>query len=446
MTQKKKHVALPTPLIPEKLGRQTRVWIAGAWQVIDAPFGSVKASEAFCTLLLGESRPLPPKGKRTPKYGCHKARGLARVRIDGEDIYLGEHGSQESLDEYRRLALEWLQINQLAPQQRSLQVDELVLRYLEHADRYYVKNGKPTSEPNNIRVAARHLIRLYGSTYVRDFGPKALCSVRESFIASGYVRTSTNRMVGRLKRLFKWGVGQEIVPVNVFQSLQAVTGLRRGRSDAVEAEPVKPAPKKSVKAIKPYVSRQVWAMIQLQLLTGMRPGEVRTMRGRDIQMTGDVWEYRPKTHKTEHHGKSRLIFIGPKAQKVLQEFIKPNQYAYLFSPKEARKEHLAKRKASRKTPMTPSQKARKNKSNPKRQPGEQFTSTSYCRAITVACKKADVPAWSPGQLRHNAATTIRGAADIDTARTVLGHGAMQVTEVYAERDEQTAREIIARIG
>ena len=446
MTQKKKHVALPTPLIPEKLGRQTRVWIAGAWQVIDAPFGSVKASEAFCTLLLGESRPLPPKGKRTPKYGCHKARGLARVRIDGEDIYLGDHGSPESLDEYRRLVLVWLQTNQLAPQQRALQVDELVLRYLEHADRYYVKNGKPTNEPHNIRMAAKNLVRLYGVTFVRDFGPKALCSVRESFIASGYVRTSINRMVGRLKRIFKWGVGEEIVPVNVFHSLQAVAGLRRGRSDAAESEPVKPAPKASVTAIKSHVSRQVWAMVQLQLLTGMRPDEVLTMRGRDIKMAEKVWEYAPESHKTEHHGKKRLVFVGPKAQAVVQEFLKTDLNAYLFSPSDAKAEFHAKRKAARKTPTTPSQRSRKPLANPNRRPGERYTVKSYRRAIVAACKKADVPQWSPGQLRHNAATTIRGAADIDTARTVLGHGAMQVTEVYAERDEQTAREIIARIG
>jgi hypothetical protein len=85
-------------------------------------------------------------------------RQLAHVRFDGEEIYLGEHGTQESLEEYRRLVLDWLRVNQLAPQQRSLAVDELELRYLEHADRYYVKNGEPTNEPHNIRLATQHQI------------------------------------------------------------------------------------------------------------------------------------------------------------------------------------------------------------------------------------------------------------------------------------------------
>ena len=33
-------------------------------------------------------------------------------------------------------------------------------------------------------------------------------------------------------------------------------------------------------------------MIQVQLLTGMRPGEVVLMRGCDLNIANDVWEYR----------------------------------------------------------------------------------------------------------------------------------------------------------
>ena len=49
-------------------------------------------------------------------------------------------------------------------------------------------------------------------------------------------------------------------------------------------------------------------MIQLQRLTGMRPGEVTIMRGCDLVTTNKAWTYRPGTHKTEHHGRERTIY------------------------------------------------------------------------------------------------------------------------------------------
>ena len=39
-------------------------------------------------------------------------------------------------------------------------------------------------------------------------------------------------------------------------------------------------------------------MVQLQILTGARPGEVVITRPVDLDTTGKVWLYRPKTHKT----------------------------------------------------------------------------------------------------------------------------------------------------
>ena len=75
---------------------------------------------------------------------------------------------------------------------------------------------------------------------------------------------------------------------------------------------------------------KLWGMIQLQLLTGMGPGEVRIMCLEDIDRTGDVWEYVPPEHKTEHRGKQRRIYIGPEGQKILLPFLKADQSRYLF--------------------------------------------------------------------------------------------------------------------
>jgi integrase len=173
----------------------------------------------------------------------------------------------------------------------------LLLDYLRHADCYYVKNGKPTIEPGNIRLAIRPLRQIYGHTPARDFGPLGFKAVRKAMIDAGLCRSEINRRVGRIVLAFKWAVSEEIVPPSVHQALQAVNGLRRGRADVRESEPVKPVPDALVDTLRPHVSRQVWAMVELQCLAGMRPGEVVTMRTIDVDTLGRVWVYIPETHK-----------------------------------------------------------------------------------------------------------------------------------------------------
>src|SRR4029077_10445827 len=136
---------------------------------------------------------------------------------------------------------------------------------------------------------------------------------------------------------------------------------RRGRADVRESEPVKPVPDAFVDAIKPHVSRQVWAMVELQRLTGMRPGEVCMMRSCDLDTSGRVWAYTPESHKTEHHGRERRIYLGPKAQEALRPWLRPELTAYLFSPTEAEAERRAVQREDRETRVQPSQRNRRRR-------------------------------------------------------------------------------------
>ena len=153
-----------------------------------------------------------------------------------------------------------------------------------------------------------------------------------------------------------------------------------------------------------------------------------------------------KHHKTQHRGKTRVVFLGPRAQDVIGDFLKTDTQAYLFSPRDVVDELNARRRVNRESPMTPSQSKRSRKTKPKRQAGERYAKDSYRVAIQRGCDKAEIPRWTPHQLRHNAATWIRREADIDTARTVLGHSPLDVTEIYAERDLETARQLAAKIS
>jgi integrase len=237
-----------------------------------------------------------------------------------------------------------------------------------------------------------------------------------------------------------------MIPAPVHQSLKAVEGLKKGRTTARELEPVKPVPEAHVEAVRPFVSRQVWAMIQLQRLTGMRPGEVCRMRSADIDTSCEPWIYRPLSHKTEHHGRKREVPLGPQGRAVLKEWLWADARTFLFSPREAFEERSAERRRNRRTPMTPSQRARRRKEDPKRPPGEVYEPHSYHHAIRNACKKAGVPGWHPHRLRHNAATWLRKEFGVDGARVVLGHSSPVVTEVYAELDREKAMVVMERVG
>jgi integrase len=385
---------------------------------------------------------------RTPSYRLHKPTGQAVVTLAGRDIYLGRHRSVESLAEYDRLLAEWLASGRRLPVSvggSDGTVNELMLAYIRHAEGYYRKDGKPTSEVRNIGLAIRPVRQLYGHTMASRFGPLALKAVRETLIESGICRNEVNKRVRHIVRAFKWAVGEEMIPAAVHQGLQSVVGLRRGRSEARETDPVKPVPEAFVEAVHPHVSRQVWAMVEVQRLSGMRPGEVCLMRACDIDTSGRIWVYTPESHKTEHHGKERRVYLGPQAQAILRPWLRPVITAYLFSPAEASVERKAELRRNRKTPVQPSQRDR-SKLRPERSPGERYDTDSYRRAIARGCNLAGVPGWHPHQLRHNAATRLRKEFGLDTTRAVLGHSSTAVTEIYAELDREKAAEAMARVG
>jgi hypothetical protein len=79
-----------------------------------------------------------------------------------------------------------------------------------------VRNAVPTREPENIRVALIPLKRLYGSTLAADFGPLAWKTVRAELVGANLCRKTINERIGRVKRMFRCAVENELVPPSVF--------------------------------------------------------------------------------------------------------------------------------------------------------------------------------------------------------------------------------------
>jgi integrase len=416
---------------------------------------------------------MPRPKNRIPPYSHHKPTGQAYVRIpDGaggrRTVYLGEFDSPESRAEYGRIVAELATSPTTAVQHSAdpaaLTVNEVLLVYLTFAERHYRRpDGTATNEYAEYKLIARYVRELYGHTPAASFGPLALKAVRQRFIDAGWCRRSVNDRIGRVRHVFKWAVGEELVPPSVHTALTAVAGLQKGRTSARESKPVGPVDDAAVLATLPLLNRHVRGLVEFQRLTGCRPGEACTVRRRDIETGGAVWLYRPVQHKNQWRGKPRTIAIGPRAQELLLEFFTPSLDDYLFSPARAVAELRAERAAKRKTPRYPSH-VRRNVArrvrHPKRSPAGRYTTRSYSYAVARAVQKANrarkadvagadfalVPHWHPNQLRHTFATRVRKGYGLEAAQVLLGHSKADVTQVYAERNEALAADIAVKIG
>lgn len=375
--------------------------------------------------------------------------GQAITVINGREYDLGEYGSDKSRQHFDRLVAEYDALGR--PPYFGLPTDDVTVAtlaewYLAHADGYYASSG-PRGEVANIRNTLKYVLSLYSDLPACEFCAFKLQAVRGRMISARLCRTYINASVQRTVRMFRWAVAQGLVPPDLAHGLSSLDGLRRGRSIAREPVPVKPVATDVVDATLTELSTVVRGMVEFQRHTGCRPIEVCLVRPCDVDRSGDVWEYRPHRHKTQHHGKERVIFIGPKAQEALRPFLLRSADSYCFSPDEAAREHREKLTLCRRTPLSCGNRVGTNrKANPQRRPDAMYVANTYRNAIYRACDRLGIPRWSPNRLRHSAATKIRREFGLEAAQTVLGHSQADVTQMYAERDFALAASVAKAVG
>ena len=251
----------------------------------------------------------------------------------------------------------------------------------------------------------------------------------------------------RIVAAFRWAAGEGKLPGSVVQNLDSIPGLKRGKCDLREPEPVAPVSDDVIAATLKHLSPTVAAMVELQRATGMRPGELVILRPGDVDRGGNVWRYTPRHHKTENRGKRRTIYVGPRAQVILMPYLLRPAEEYCFQPRQSEAARREAQHASRKTPLSCGNRPGTNRrSKPKRTAGEHYKPDSYRRAVHRACVKAGVEKWSPGQLRHSFATAVRASHGLEPVQHLLGHARCNTSEVYAETNAALAVKVAAEVG
>ena len=236
---------------------------------------------------------------------------------------------------------------------------------------------------------------------------------------------------------------------------------------ARETDDVAPVPRAAVEATLPHLNHVVRAIVQLLLLTGARPKELRELRPRDIDQDGRVeiakgywvtlgsgcWATRLSRHKTAHKNSAASSSGAPRRKRSCCPSSKRRPAdGYLFSPAEAMARRYELLRASRKSKVQPSQVTRA-RPVPLLRPGDCYTRRALRQSVVYGRRAAEraagrrlaeageplpaaaiVPAWTPYQLRHLAAVNLVVEFGWDIARIVLGHSEEEMTRRYGSED------------
>lgn len=245
----------------------------------------------------------------------------------------------------------------------------------------------------NARESARPVSDLFGDLPLTELTIDHLEAVRERMIDAGLARSTINYRMVRIRRMLRHF--QHCLPHKI--SDLTLTGLRKGRSAAKETKRVLAVPIRDVlRTLKdPKLHPHVKAMCLVQLRTGMRPGEVCTLKGSEIDTSKSPWVARPEEWKGWWREKDRVIAIGPRAQLILLPYLNDG---YLFTPNRRKTLH-----------------------------GKPWQVMSYCRALADAQTRQGVPHWTPQQLRKRALTD---APTEELARQIAQHDDIKTTRKH----------------
>ncbi|MFM7185752.1 MAG: tyrosine-type recombinase/integrase [Planctomycetota bacterium] len=405
-----------------------------------------------------------------PAMRHHRRSGNARVRIGGIEHWLGPWGSADSRLRYDELIAAWIASGRKSveavkrvpcpapaalevelPTSGDVTVGELARAWIASIERERAGAHKRASNWNGAIAAARAL-RSVAAMPARDFGPRALQDVRRRLVDTPFLRkrrlpdgTETtqaiprsrryvNDTVGRIRQLFNWAVGLELIPPERAYALSRVRALPLGQGR--ETQRRTEVAVETVNATLPHLTAEVRALVQFIRWTGCRPSEAARLRMFDVHdRDRQTWRYRPPVHKTAHRGQYRDVPIGPQARAILEAHAagRPDD-EHVFDPRRS----LAR--------IAGNGDIIKMRRKPSARVGTMFTSNALRVAIQRAAVAAGVPPWTAYQLRYLRLREVRRDHGPEAARATAGHTRDTMTAHYAPPSWEAAAGAAAASG
>lgn len=386
-------------------------------------------------------RPQANSPRSPPKLRKH-AGGQAYVRwMEGgkrKQKWFGPWRSSKAREGYARFLRAW---SEGVAESRPVPVAaggvavvaDLARAWLGHCQTRYVKFGKQTSEFHVCRAAAAVAMDRFELLPVAEFGLMQLEAVRADMVKKNWARGTVNKYTGKVTAMFGWGVPRKLVPADVHYALLQIEPLTPGATTAPDSEPTRSVPPADLAAVlagehlhpDPDRRATLAAMIRVQLLTGMRPGELCALAPAHLDRSLSEWRYTiPATaNKNHHRGKQPPAWFGPLAQAILSPL-------------------LAATAATSDRPLFTFPPIRRKADGPR-----PVSRHEYARLIHAACLRAGVAPWHPHQIRHNKATDVMRIyeSDTDAARAIRTTPEV-AARIYADPHEEAARRIARATG
>jgi len=277
-------------------------------------------------------------------------------------------------------------------------------------------------------------------------------------VERGWTRSNLNRAISLIRGGFGWGVSHELIPQSIHAALRLVEPIPYGAEGVKESKQKPLVPDGTIELLKPFLSRQVFAILRLMWLSGARCGEIIQLTPGSlnrVEVDGiEIIEFTPEHHKTQNKGFNRIIRVGPVGAMVLQPFLNRPDDSFCFSPAESEAERLAELHRLRVTPMSCGNRPGTNRrEKPQRKPGDQYTTPVVRKAITRAIHtynkqhpQETIEPFTPHALRHSSLTRMRNQFGMEAAMSMAGHHSPSMVDLYTSRSSATARRVAMEAG
>lgn len=284
----------------------------------------------------------------------------------------------------------------------NITITELVVAYMRFANTHYVKNGKVTDEVACLKSAVEPLVGMFGTHAASAFGPLMLKAVRQQMVDSGRkCRTTINPHTNRIRRIFQWGVENQLIPVETWLSLKAVAHLKVGKTAARENKRREACDVAVYEAVRAEVKPVIRDIMDLIWRSAAQPCELLNLTSRQIdRSSSEQWIARiPGKHPKE-------ILFGPTCREILSQYLLADLDVPIFRKKRS----------------------------------------TVSNAMKRACERLGLPSITVMNLRHSAGDIIRASKGIDAAQRMLGHRTRLCTDKFTRPSIEAAIDAAADLG
>jgi len=280
--------------------------------------------------------------------------------------------------------------------QRKIKVGfrEFAQVYLED----YIKVERRNWRSDNYRLEI--LKEYFKDKELREITPLMIQRFRDSRLKAGNTKSTTNRYLALLKRMFNLAIEEGYLEGNVVKKVKLYSEW-----DTVKERILTEGEERRLMEV---ASDRLRSILTIALNIGLRLGEILNLQWRHIDFTAR----KVSVEKTKN-GKVRFI---PLNDVLLKELValkhRDNQNPFLFFNLRTRK------------PLTRVE-----------------------RAFKTACRKADIKGLRFHDLRHTFATRlIERGIDVITVQNLLGHSSVIITQRYTHSGDERKRKAVELLG